>query len=43
MNRIRWFYAFLLLLGAWGGFVQIALKDAPHRTTLDELSSSKAT
>jgi hypothetical protein len=24
---MRWFYAFLLLLAAWGGFVQVALKD----------------
>jgi hypothetical protein len=24
---MRWFYAFLLLLAAWGGFVQVALRD----------------
>jgi hypothetical protein len=24
---MRWFYVFLLVLMAWGGFVQIALKD----------------
>jgi hypothetical protein len=42
MNRIRWFYAFLLLLGAWGGFVQLALKDSPHWSTWDEAPSPKA-
>jgi len=25
--RMRWFYVFLLALVAWGGFVQVALKD----------------
>ena len=24
---MRWFYVFLLALIAWGGFVQVALKD----------------
>ena len=42
MNRIRWFYAFLLLLGAWGGFVQVVLKDAPHWTTMDDHPASRA-
>ncbi len=27
---MRWFYAFLLMLAAWAGFVQVALKDHPH-------------
>jgi hypothetical protein len=31
--RMRLFYAFLLVLAAWGGFVQVALKDAPERGT----------
>jgi hypothetical protein len=36
-TRIRWFYAFLLVLFAWGGFVQVALKDgAPHRQSWNE-------
>jgi len=36
-TRIRWFYAFLLVLTAWGGFVQVALKDdLPQRQTWDE-------
>ena len=36
-TRIRWFYAFLLVLFAWGGFVQIALKDElPQRQTWDQ-------
>jgi hypothetical protein len=26
---MRWVYAFFLLLGAWAGFVQVALKDEP--------------
>ncbi len=30
---MRWFYIFLLLLVAWGGFVQVALKDDPQRST----------
>jgi hypothetical protein len=33
---MRWFYIFLLVLAAWGGFVQVVLKDDAHR----ELSSS---
>ena len=37
-TRIRWFYAFLLALFAWGGFVQVALKDdLPQRQTWDVL------
>ena len=24
---MRWFFVFLLVLVAWGGFVQVALKD----------------
>jgi len=36
-TRIRWFYAFLLVLFAWGGFVQVALKDdLPQRQIWDE-------
>ena len=27
---MRWFYIFLLVLVAWGGFVQLALKDDHH-------------
>ena len=35
--RVRCLYAFLLLLAAWGGFVQVALKDeAPHWNKWDE-------
>ena len=34
--RIRLFYAFLLMLAAWGGFVQVALKDAPERSAWEQ-------
>jgi hypothetical protein len=34
---VRLFYAFLLALAAWGGFVQLALKDAPGRSTWTEV------
>jgi hypothetical protein len=27
---MRWFYIFLLVLVAWGGFVQVVLKDDSH-------------
>ena len=29
-ERMRWFYLFLLAFLAWGGFVQVALKDDSH-------------
>jgi len=36
-TRLRWFYAFLLVLFAWGGFVQVALKDdLPQRQIWDD-------
>lgn len=35
--RVRLFYAFLLMLAAWGGFVQVALKDAPERSTWEDV------
>ena len=35
--RIRLFYAFLLVLAAWGGFVQVALEDEPERGTWAEV------
>jgi hypothetical protein len=34
---MRLFYVFLLALAAWGGFVQVALKDAPQRSTWEEV------
>ena len=27
LTAMRWFFVFLLVLVAWGGFVQVALKD----------------
>lgn len=34
---MRWFYAFLLLLMVWGGFVQVALReDAPTWQTVEQ-------
>ncbi len=34
---LRYFYAFLLMLMAWGGFVQVALKDdLPQRQIWNE-------
>jgi hypothetical protein len=30
---MRWFYVFLLALAAWGGFVQVVLKEDPHWNT----------
>jgi hypothetical protein len=31
---MRWFYVFLLALVAWGGFVQVVLRDDAHWNTL---------
>jgi hypothetical protein len=33
---MRLFYAFLLVLAAWGGFVKFDLQDTPHWRTWDE-------
>ena len=33
---MRWFYAFLLMLTAWTGFVQLVLKDPVHWERWDE-------
>lgn len=30
---MRWFYLFLLVLAAWGGFVQVVLKDNSRAQT----------
>jgi hypothetical protein len=33
---MRWFYAFLLVLAAWGSFVEVNHKNAPDWRTWDE-------